>query len=363
MTTYFKRLDNKYLVSGPAPLGRILNYVKRIKLGEYETLMRGPRTRSSRNLDDWTVSFMVGLGLIKKPEYSLDLKLTLTKNGEKIYRRIKDLADFPDNLYRARSDMITIKDNLISKNPKLYNILRDSLLKSDSMKNFAIFLRSKGKKKIRKKEFKEYGEIFGITEAWFNRVPSSWQIAEFCSVIEESRQFIKVYDSTYLEGLVISDIREVTQITIKEDLKEIKPKRKKDLDEDEENFLKDIPLNITPQRKKIILNLIQRNSKIAKKLKKLYNGKCQICGFTFKKKDGEHYSEGNHLIPLSEEGSDSICNLTILCANCHREMTYAKVELGELGDNKRIVIINGVRKEIKYNPVHFNAVRESDIAV
>lgn len=361
MAKYFKKLDNKYLVSGPAPLGRILNYIKRVKLGEYETLMRGPR--STKNLDDWTVSFMVGLGLIRKPVYSPDLKLTLTKNGEKIYRMIKTLPKFPDNLRRARVDMIKNKDDLISKNPKLYNLLRDILLKSDSMKNFALFLRSKGKKKIRKKEFKEYGEIFGITEAWFNRVPSSWQTAEFCGIIEESRKFIRVYDSAYVEALSVSDIREVTQNMIKEDLKEIKSKRKKELDEDEENFLKDIPPNITPQRKKTILDIIQRNSRIAKKLKKLYNGKCQICGFTFKKKDGENYSEANHLIPLGEHGSDSVCNLTILCANCHRELTYAEVKLGELRDNKRFVILNGVRKEIKYHPLHFKAIRESDITI
>ena len=34
--------EAKYLVSGPAPPGRVLNHVRRIKNADYSTLVRGP---------------------------------------------------------------------------------------------------------------------------------------------------------------------------------------------------------------------------------------------------------------------------------------------------------------------------------
>ena len=87
---------------------------------------------------------------------------------------------------------------------------------------------------------------------------------------------------------------------------------------------------------------IVRYSKIVTELKRKYNGCCQIenCGFTFKKSDGENYSEAHHLIPLSQGGSQKISNVVILCANHHRIFHYAHIEIGNLESNKRNVIIN-----------------------
>ncbi|MCY4491830.1 MAG: hypothetical protein OXC46_10310, partial [Thaumarchaeota archaeon] len=72
--------------------------------------------------------------------------------------------------------------------------------------------------------------------------------------------------------------------------------------------------NMTPKRKKEIREITVRNTKAVKKLKKLYNNKCQISGtkYTFKKKDnGEYYSEAHHLIPLGENGADNVSNIVI----------------------------------------------------
>jgi len=365
MVRYFRKLENKYLVSGPAPLGRILNYIKRVKLRQYRTSIRGPRVRDRLNLDDWTVCFMVGIGLLEKPIYSPTLKLRLTKNGAKIYNLIKILPNFPDNLFRAKFDMIRIKFNLKSQNPDIYNSLREIFLKSDAMKNLAIFLQIKGKNKIKKSEFKEFGKIFGVRKAWFNRVPSVLQIAQFCDILEENGRFIRLYDNNYIRDFTIASSEEAARNIVKEDLKEIKEKERKpkELDEDEENFLRDIPTNLVPQKRKVVVNLVKRNLRIAKKLKRLYGGKCQICKFTFRKRNGRKYSETHHLIPLGDSGSDSIANITILCANCHRQLTYAKVELGKLRANKRVIKINDVPKEIEYHQTHLRAIGESDIRV
>lgn len=144
------------------------------------------------NLDDWTICFMVGLGLLKKPIYLPKLRLKLTKNGKKVYNLIKNLPDFPDNLFQARSDMMKIKSDLKASKLDLYKNLREIFLKSDPMKNLALFLRIKGKSKIKKSEFREFGKIFGVERAWFNRVPSIWQIAEFCDVLEDCGKFIRI---------------------------------------------------------------------------------------------------------------------------------------------------------------------------
>jgi len=86
------------------------------------------------------------------------------------------------------------------------------------------------------------------------------------------------------------------------------------------------------------ITFFKRNREIVKKLKKLYNNKCQICGFTFKKDNGENYSETHHIIPLGEKGSDDIKNLIVVCPNCHRKLHYAKNE----------------KYNIKYKKEHYN---------
>lgn len=357
---YFHRLDGKYLLSGPAPLGRILNYIKRIKLSQYSSSIRGPRGGSANNLDDWTVCFMVGLGLIDKPTYSPTLRLSLTAKGEVIYSMIRGMPDFPDHERRAKRETLDTKTGLVSNNPKLYDKLREVFLESDSIKNLGLFLKDKGLDKINRwKLYQEYGSIFGIKRAGFNRIPSSLQIAQFCNLLEEHGASVYIYDKDYIKDFTINNSIETVKDIVKEDLE--KEEKTKTLDVDEKKFLEDISINLIPERKAVVLKLIKRNSRIVKRLKKLYDGKCQICGYTFRKRDGSNYCEGNHLIPLGEKGSDSIANLTILCSNCHSEMTYANVEIGNLIGNKRLIKINGIQKEIEYKSLHLKAVREADI--
>ena len=135
---------------------------------------------------------------------------------------------------------------------------------------------------IKKHEFKQFGKIFGVGNAWFNRVPSVWQIAEFCGILEEKENVIKIYDKDYIKNFTISDISEISYKMLCESFKESNSKRKENISEYEEDFLKDVSPSIAPSRKKVILRIIKRNSRITKRLKVLYNNKCQICGFTFK---------------------------------------------------------------------------------
>ena len=71
-----------------------------------------------------------------------------------------------------------------------------------------------------------------------------------------------------------------------------------------------------------------RNQGKVKKLKNLYNNKCQIveCGFTLKYHDihgkKEFYSEVHHYNPLKKQSDDDLGNMIVLCPNHHAEFDY-----------------------------------------
>ena len=339
---YIKSISSKYLVSGPAPIGRILNYIKRIKQGSYQTSIRGPRILHHKNLDDWTICFMVGLGLIKEPKRTANLNIQLTDIGEQIYNLIKNLPNFPDNLGKSKQDMLTIKEKLGNNYPGIYKVLKGIFLKSPVLKNLQVFFWKKNTNKIeRKKFYEDYGKEFGILKAGFNRLPSLIQIAQFCDILVEDGTKI------ILHKMIKMNIgREI---------------RKQKLGDYENEFLSDLSSEVLPRKRKAIVKVYIRNAKITKILKNLYNGKCQICNFTFKKKKDKNYSETHHIIPLGDNGSEEIKNVIIVCANCHKQLHYADVKLKGFGNNTRKIEISGISKDIKYKPKHFKAIKESDV--
>lgn len=342
---YYKRLDSRYLISSPAPLGRILNYIKRIKSGQYKTSIRG--IIGIDNLDNWTVNFMIGLGLIELPEESKKYKLTDT--GEEIYEIIKNEPLFIDNAKEGKKGMREIKAEFTRNKPEIYVKLKKIFLQSDPLKNLAIFFYNNNLTHIDKREFYEkYGKLFGFKKAGFNRITGAVQLAEFCDVLLENGG-IKVYDPYYI------DVVNYGEKLIIEN--EVRDKIKEEIDR---GFFEDLTPNLTPKKRKIVISSIIRNAKLPNKLKRLYDSKCQICGFTFKKKNGDYYSEVHHIIPLGESGSDLVNNMVVICSNCHSQVTYAETKLGKLAENKREIFINGEKKFINYLPEHFKSLIKLD---
>jgi len=68
------------------------------------------------------------------------------------------------------------------------------------------------------------------------------------------------------------------------------------LNQDTSPKLDDPEIKAKPEFRKKLLKIRERNKQIVKNLKKLYKGHCQISGdkLTFKKKNGELYSEVHH---------------------------------------------------------------------
>lgn len=71
---------------------------------------------------------------------------------------------------------------------------------------------------------------------------------------------------------------------------------------------------------------IERNRKLAAKVKKLQGYTCKACGFNFEKAYGAlgaDFIEAHHLTPLSELKGDTVLldpryDFSVLCSNCHR---------------------------------------------
>ncbi len=77
-----------------------------------------------------------------------------------------------------------------------------------------------------------------------------------------------------------------------------------------------------PQRRLVNNDQIIRNPSVVEYVKRVARGKCDLCEelAPFKDKKGEPYLECHHVIPLAEDGDDSIENAVALCPNCHRKM-------------------------------------------
>jgi len=131
------------------------------------------------------------------------------------------------------------------------------------------------------------------------------------------------------------------------------------LDEDES-----VDVDTTPTQKEVIRKIRVRNHKLIRLLKDLYNGKCQLTGsnLTFKKRDGTLYSEVHHLIPIGDEGSDSILNLVVVSPLIHRMLHYADVspiDLTKIKDNKITITINEEEYTIRWHPDHVKIIEKA----
>ena len=91
-------------------------------------------------------------------------------------------------------------------------------------------------------------------------------------------------------------------------------------------------LHASPEVKTRVSKVIERGP-IGTEIKRLNGFRCQLCEalgqdpIGFKKRNGEHYVEAHHVMPVhrKEIGSLSADNIVTLCANHHREVHYGNV--------------------------------------
>ncbi|OFX31583.1 MAG: hypothetical protein A2X08_09980 [Bacteroidetes bacterium GWA2_32_17] len=203
---------------------------------------------------------------------------------------------------------------------------------------------------------------------WFlkNEIPKNWMMNDELKQMfeEESAGYIK------LKSKILIDT-ENKEWAFYFDAKEAKNQFKTEEDVEEDLLNQDISPNLEelaskakPEVKERIFKIRQRNNQIVKNLKKLYKGHCQITGdsLTFKKKNGELYSEVHHLISLGENGSDAYSNAIVISPLIHRMLHYAKVsaiDLSQIENFKLKIRINDKDFEITWHPDHLKTVEKS----
>ena len=85
-------------------------------------------------------------------------------------------------------------------------------------------------------------------------------------------------------------------------------------------------------------------------LREMHDGKCQLCSFTFEKRNGEPYFEIHHLDPKVGHHPN---NLLVVCPNCHAQFEHATVTDFRWTGNWLVgVAINGKRVSIRQPLAH-----------
>jgi len=85
-------------------------------------------------------------------------------------------------------------------------------------------------------------------------------------------------------------------------------------------------------------------------LRELHDGKCQLCSFTFEKRNGEPYFEIHHLDP---EVGHHPSNLLVVCPNCHAQFEHATITDSKWSSIWLVgVTINGKRIAVRQPLAH-----------
>jgi 5-methylcytosine-specific restriction endonuclease McrA len=85
-------------------------------------------------------------------------------------------------------------------------------------------------------------------------------------------------------------------------------------------------------------------------LREMHDGKCQLCSFTFEKRNGEPYFEIHHLDPKVGHHPN---NLLVVCPNCHAQFEHATVTDFRWTGNWLVgLAINGKRVSVRQPLAH-----------
>jgi 5-methylcytosine-specific restriction protein A len=83
--------------------------------------------------------------------------------------------------------------------------------------------------------------------------------------------------------------------------------------------LKDEPAGIAEARRRYLMSeAAHRDRGLVEQLRDLYEGECQICGWSPRQQYKEELCEAHHVRWLSRGGNDALSNLVLVCPNHHR---------------------------------------------
>ncbi|WP_405840458.1 YDG/SRA domain-containing protein [Streptomyces sp. NBC_01518] len=86
-----------------------------------------------------------------------------------------------------------------------------------------------------------------------------------------------------------------------------------------------------PEARTVEIQRLMRSVATSRRVKKLYDGQCQLCGLRLLGPDGEPHSQGAHIRPLGRphNGPDVEPNILCVCPNCHVRLDVGAVVVDE----------------------------------
>lgn len=205
-----ENLEFKNLLSGPAPIGRILNYVYLIgTTGLYHK--NGYRYTSLENSIGyaWTTEFMIGLGLLSLGTAVNDrFQLVLTKNGMILFNLMKDTyQQFSEGV---RSNEITAVRNEINVcNPRLYDEFKRVFVESFPFKILKEFLNENGYIYNDRKTFMD--DLFETVKMAYDTDPTPYnrdaRIPTAGNRVPSLLQLLELFDMLMYDGTQLSFIK------------------------------------------------------------------------------------------------------------------------------------------------------------
>lgn len=279
-------LEFKHIISGPAPVGRILNYTILIGKG----LLK--HKNGYRNLDlsghigsAWATEFMIGLGIAtydRAGENSV-VALELTNNGKLLFDSIKDLGiDFDEG-----SNINACREQLMKLSIESYNLFKKVFSESAVFVSLELFIKEHKTSAYPSQTFyDDYFEYFlniydkgkkynrhAKTTTGKNRVPSLVQICEFFMLVERTSTSFVFDLSSVIEGQRASIIEVTKDMVI-----EIEKEEKSVI-----AFIDDLEKKFGIDGTEL-KTMTLRNSRLQKVFRDnlfvCFSGKCVICGKT-----------------------------------------------------------------------------------
>lgn len=102
-----------------------------------------------------------------------------------------------------------------------------------------------------------------------------------------------------------------------------------------------------PAVRREVVKRIQRNRRLVRALKRLYEGRCQVCDFSIEKSGGGNYCEAAHIEPISLRRADLDVkdNIVILCPNHHKMLDHGAMSIEFDSKRKALSAVVGGRRE------------------
>ena len=224
-------LEFKNLLSGPAPVGRILNYIYLAGTKGLKHKNGHRQTNLNNNIGDaWCTEFMLGLGLVRIGSIvGTAYKLELTNNGMLLFDYMKDKDfDFDEGIYN--SNISNVLSQIKKCHPKFYQEFKNIFVNTYPFLILKDYLKETGysfdsSDSFNKDFFEAVADLYGeqAREAGFNRVPSLIQLcklfgfAELRSGIHFNKSMFESIDSDmpvyeFIESSLIEEAEKVQKL-------------------------------------------------------------------------------------------------------------------------------------------------------